>query len=183
MPFLEVLTRCYRRPKMLTFNQASLERQTDPDWTQTLLVDESGAGVAAAQERLGSHAPHLVGDYIWILDDDDECVRDTLVAELKEIAAAHDPDLIMLRMDHGERGILPGSFDWEKPPAIGRVGCSAYVVRRQVWRNYAGVWFPGRYHSDGDFIRAVYAGTEKVYWHDVVASRVQWIGFGRPEPV
>lgn len=182
MPFLEVLTRCYKRPRMLARNRASLEAQTENDWVQTLLVDRNGDGVGAAQERIGNYAPNLVGDYIWILDDDDECAWPEMVSTLKVIVAEHDPDVIMLRMDHGERGVLPGDFDWQKPPTVGRIGCSAYVVRRAVWRRHAGQWFPGRYQSDFDFIAAVYADPlVSVYWHDVIASRVQWIGLGRPE--
>lgn len=183
MAFLEVLTRCYRRPRMLRRNQASLDAQTDPDWMQTLLVDDSGDGIAAAQERIGNYAPSLVGDYIWILDDDDECADRELVRELKTIATRHDPDVIMVRMDHGERGVLPSAFEWEEPPTLGRIGCSAYIVKRRVWRRHAGAWFPGRYHSDFDFIASIFADEEplNIYWHDVIASRVQWIGLGRPE--
>lgn len=182
MAFLEILTRCYLRPRMLAANQDSLQQQTDPDWTQTFFVDDVGIGVGATHEQLAAYAPRLVGDYIWILDDDDECVRPTLVSELKAIVAEHDPDVIMMRMDHRQRGILPGNMDWEQPPAIGRVGCSAYVIRRRVWRLHAGAWLPGVYHSDGLFIQAVFASSPRVYWHDVIASRVQWIGLGRPEP-
>jgi hypothetical protein len=73
--FLEVLTRCYRRPGLLAANQASLRAQTCADWTQTLLVDEEGRGIAWSYVNMAGYAPHLVGEYVWILDDDDLCVR------------------------------------------------------------------------------------------------------------
>lgn len=181
MAFLEVITRAYQRPIALAVNQASLREQTSDDWRQTLLVDDVGAGINASHVRLAENAPRLTGAYVWLLDDDDECIRPTLVAELKAIAAEHDPDVIMLRMDHGKRGILPDDAHWERPPEVGRLGCSAYVVRRPVWQQHADAWRSARYESDFDFIAAVFETGPRVHWHDVVASRVQSIGLGRPE--
>lgn len=180
-PFLEVVTRCYKRPMMLARNQASLQVQTCNDFKQTLLVDTLGLGLGWAAENLGMYAPHLVGEYIWLLDDDDECIRPTLVEELKEIVYFSHPDVIMLKMDHGPLGILPPAKDWGRDVALGRVGCSAFVVRRKVWQEYATAWLPGMYHSDFNFIAAVLESSPRVYWHDVVASRVQRISRGKPE--
>lgn len=181
MAFLEILTRCYKRPKMLHHNRASLVAQTCGDWTQTLLVDEVGHGVPAAQERLAHYAPQLTGEYIWILDDDDMCTRRTLVDELRTIAKTHQPDVIMLRMNHLERGILPDDDAWQKPPQCSRIGCSAYVVRRDVWRRFANAFLPGEYASDFKFIAAIFAARPNVFWHDVIASQCQRVSLGRAE--
>lgn len=180
-PFLEVVTRCFQRPLMLKRNQASLWAQTCSDFKQTLLMDNLGLGIVWAAENLGKYAPHLVGEYVWLLDDDDECIRPTLVAELKEIALLGRPEVIMLKMDHGPLGVLPPAEDWGRTVGLGRVGCSAYVVRREVWQAHAGAWFPGEYASDYRFIAAVFESGPRVYWHDVVASRVQRISRGKPE--
>lgn len=180
-PFLEIITRVFRRPAMLERNQASLEAQTDPDWRQTLLIDEQGRGINRSHENLGRYALKLVGRYIWILDDDDLCIRPTLVAELKLIVTAHRPEVIMLKMDHGPRGVLPGPADWGREVKLGGVGVSAYVVRRDLWQFHAGAWSPGVYYSDYNFIAAVLAAKPRVYWHDVIASRVQRISLGQPE--
>jgi hypothetical protein len=91
MSFLQVLTRCWRRPDLLAANIAGLEAQTDPDWEQTCLVDTQGRGIGWSYENLAAHASLLRGEYIWILDDDDLCIRPTLVEELKQIAAEHNP--------------------------------------------------------------------------------------------
>jgi hypothetical protein len=180
--FLEVITRCYKRPKMLKRNQASLRAQTDPDWIQTLIVDGIGMGVAWANENLALKAQYLVGEYIWLLDDDDECILPSLVADLKKIAHQHHPEVIMLKMDHGERGILPDNECWKNEElAPGHVGCSAYVVKRTVWQAYAWAWVPGAYDSDFNFFASIWADQPTVYWHDVIASRVQRISLGRPE--
>jgi hypothetical protein len=179
MTFLEVVTRCYKRPQMLATNQASLEAQTCDDWRQTLIMDDVGRGMGWAQEQLAK--VDVSGRYIWILDDDDECIRPALVEELRVIAAEHNPGVIMLRMDHGKMGVKPDNGYWGKPPEGGHIGVSAYVTRRDVWQQHAGAFLSAHYASDFDFISAVFASRPAVYWHDVVASRVQRISHGAPE--
>lgn len=184
MPFLEVLTRTFNaRPHLLRINQDSLQRQTDPDWVQTLLVDDVGRGIDWASENLAAYAPHLVGEFIWCLDDDDTCILPTLVEELKFIVADSDPDVIMIRMDHGAGHILPGDDTWLYPPVLGQIGCSAFVVRREVWQAHASAMEHGHYASDFDLIHSIWKSQPSVYWHDVVASRVMRQSFGRPEAV
>ena len=182
MAFLEVITRTFnQRPRMLARNVASLHGLTDADWMQTILVDEQGRGVAWAQENMANYSTQLQGRYIWILDDDDMCIRRTLLSELKTIAEDHDPDVIMVRMDHKERGILPDRAHWEAPPVHGFIGCSAYIVKRDVWQGHAGAFIPGTYYSDFTFIQSIFESGQRIYWHDVIASQVQAIGLGRAE--
>jgi len=181
MAFLQVLTRCYRRPRMLMHNIKSLEAQTDGDWQQTMLVDGEGRGVGEAQAALANVAPYVRGAYVWVLDDDDVCIMPSLVAELKAIAAEHNPDVIMVRMDHERRGILPDDGHWQKPPVHSRIGASAYIVRRQVWQRHAQAYQSAHYASDFDFIQAVFESDPEVYWHDVIASKVQRISLGEAE--
>jgi hypothetical protein len=183
MPFLEIITRHFaQRPKSLIRNMSSLDAQTDDDWMQTLLIDDVGRGVEWANRQLGVYAPDAEGDYIWILDDDDECIRPTLVSELKAIVAEHEPDLIMLRGDCGNYGVLPPDTLWEQSPQYARICMSGFVVRREVFQWHADAW-PNDLAGDYAFISAVYASTpeEKVFWHDVVAMKIQWKGGGRPE--
>ena len=181
MALLEVMTRCFRRPGMLAINQAALARQTDADWTQTLLVDEIGIGVPAANARLADVAPLLTGEYIWVLDDDDECVCDRLVEMVRLLADGTAPDVIMVRIDHGPLGVLPPNELWGKRPVCGRIGGSAVIVRRALWQRCAGGWQTGRYAADCDFVLWVYDAAERVAWLDVVAGRVQRISHGAPE--
>ncbi len=186
MPFLEVLTRCYKRPTWLAENQESLRRQSDPDYVQTLLVDDVGIGVARANARLADVAPMLTGDYVWVLDDDDLCTCETLVADLKRITEAcrSRPAAVVVRMDHGLLGILPDVDRWWGViPPEGCIGASALVVRRDVFVAYADWWRTQRYASDYDFTAAVMRGERDIVWVDIVASRVQRISIGRPEGV
>lgn len=178
-PFLEVLTRSYRRPNMLAENIRSLQAQTDPDYWQVIMYDALGRGVAWANAQLADYFPHA--RYVWLLDDDDVCIRPTLIAELKAIDAAHDPDVIMLRMDHGPRGVLPDDGYWGKTPAIAHIGCSAAVVSSGMWMTNREEWENGGYSADFHFIKAVFDCEPEIYWHDVIASRVQRISLGEPE--
>lgn len=176
---------------MLAVNVASLRAQTDGDWLQTFLVDDVGRGINWSHENMAVNAPNLTGEYIWILDDDDMCICRTLVADLKRIAAEHDPDVIMLRMDHGTR-VLPDDATWGDAPVCGRIGCSAYVVRREVWQAHAGAMVPGWYGSDFSLINSIFGNNPalglapwiqqpRVYWHDCIASRIQVQSFGKAE--
>ena len=180
MAFLQVLTRCYLRPEMLTANIRSLLEQTDSDWEQTCLIDSQGRGIGWSYENLAAHAPLLRGEYIWILDDDDLCIHPTFIAELRSIAQAYDPDVIMVKMDHGRRGVLPGETDWQQPPQPARIGCSAYIMRRSVWQRHAKA-FGSHDAGDFDILGAVLGNMPSVYWHDVIASKVQRISLGAPE--
>lgn len=173
MALLEVLTRCNRRPKMLMENIRSLMAQSDPDWEQTFIVDTATRGIGASYEALA--AQPVRGEYIWILDDDDECIWRPLVADVRRLVAEKpETQVIMLRMNHGaELGVLPDDKHWGGPPVEGRIGCSAFIVRRDAWQRHAGAFTPGHYASDFDFICSVWREEPVIVWHDVIASRAQ----------
>lgn len=179
MMLIEVLTRCYKRPSMLAVNQASLDVQTDSDWQQTMLIDDVGKGVEWANRNLGAYGPHLEGDYIWVLDDDDECTRPALFAEVRGIVAVHNPDVIMVRGDVGNE-ILPDDRWWGKPPQKYQIGMSNFIVRRDLWQTHASA-FPRALCADYIFISAVCATTNNIHWHDVLAYRTQRVSRGKPE--
>jgi len=180
MPLLEVLTRCYKRPVMLAHNQASLQQQTCKDFTQTLLHDDVGRGIGWSYANMAAFAPRLVGDYIWILDDDDYCIHNTLVAELQQIVQGSQPEVIFVKMHHGPLGVLPDKRAWGCEPKHAHIGCSAFIVRRDVWQAHASS-FGEHYAGDFDFISRVYWQTTRHIWHDVIASKVQKISYGAAE--
>jgi hypothetical protein len=147
--------------------------QSDADWVQTFIVDTAARGIGASYAALAAHPVH--GEYIWILDDDDECIWRSLVADMRRIVRAKpETQVIMIRMDHGaDLGVLPDDAHWGGPPVQGHIGCSAFIVRRDVWQRYASVFAPGHYASDFDFIELVWRSEPVTVWHDVVASRCQ----------
>lgn len=179
--FLEVVTRTFGgRPTLLAANSASLQAQTSSAWTQTFVYDYARRGCPAANRSMAFFAPK--GRYVWLLDDDDICIRPTLVAELQEIAQLNAPDVIFMRMDHGPLGVLPGGLQWgNRRLHHGHIGVSAFVVSRDTWMQYREHWAEV-YAGDYEFIKAVAAErTVRVYWHDVIASSVQRISRGATE--
>lgn len=181
MAFLEVVTRCYRRPVGLARNQARLAEQSDPDYVQTLLVDDVGIGVAAANARLAEVEP--VGDYVWVLDDDDYCEEPLLIATLKVFVAEMlaPPAAFMVQMDHGALGVLPRSDHWRKLPPEGGIGASALICRADVWRRHRRAWAAGRYAADYDFAAAVLTQEQDVVWLPLVASAISRRSVGKAE--
>jgi hypothetical protein len=165
---------------MFAANQAGLAAQTDQDFIQTILMDEERRGIEFATEQMAEYAPHLVGELVWILDDDDLCTLPIFVAGLKRIAAQHNPDVIMVRMDHGGGRILP-SARWGKSPRVSEIGISAFVVRREWWKRHAHAMIPGAYTSDFSFIESIWASYPEIFWWDVVASRCQRQSVGMAE--
>ena len=86
-------------------------------------------------------------------------------------------------MNHLERGILP-SHTWGKYPRMGDIGCSAYVVKRDVWVKHSIEFERGDYSNDYYFIASIFNDSDvDIFWHDVIASQVQRISVGKPEPV
>jgi len=167
---------------MLAANKASVEGQAG-GVVHTVLVDQVGAGVPAANARLATFEPSA--DYVWVLDDDDVCVYPNLVIDLERIAWMYrNPPAVIVRMDHGELGILPYDAIWGKVLHEAGIGTSGIITRRDVWMQHREAWASGRYASDYDFISAVWAAHgPQIVWHDVVASRVQRISHGAPEAV
>lgn len=171
--FLEVITRTFgKRPRMLLRNVLSMREQTDADWQQTLLHDTERRGVAWAVGNLAT--VEAVGDYVWILDDDDECAYPEFVADLKYAVTIYGhPDVVMVKMDHGEPlGVLPATGHWGNAPQEGCIGTSAFVVRRDVWNMYRPEW-RAQYNGDFHFIRHLWDVDCIFAWLDVVASRTQ----------
>jgi hypothetical protein len=180
MSFLEVITRHMEsRPNFIQDNFASLDMQTCDDWVQTLLVDDVGRGVEWANYQMGRYAPNLVGEFIWVLDDDDVCVCETFVEDMKRIVEEHDPDVIISKID--ANGVIPPDELWRKKPKVARIGMACFVVRRAVWQAHAEKFWP-KLAADYNFIFDVWAaGVYKWYWHDEVVMRIQQVGRGRPE--
>lgn len=196
-PLLQVLTRCFRRPRMLTANMRSVVA-LGAGVEQTLLIDTglrggAGRGVGASYEALA--ALPVRGQYIWILDDDDVCIFPDLLRELRK-AAARRADVVVVRMDHGDGlGVLPDDAHWKTAPELGKIGCSACIVRREVWLEARSAFVPGSYTSDFEFARFLLDAKAQrrnegqlqekqgylVEWLDEVASRVQRRSMGAAE--
>lgn len=177
-PFLEVVTRHMpHRAALLAQHDASLLCQTDGDWVQTLLVDEERRGIEYANAQLGRHVP--VGRWMWVLDDDDVCIHNTLFEELKVIVAQNDIDVVIVRGDcstHGV-GVIPPNELWGQQPHHGAIGMSNFIVAAKVWSDFAWAW-PAARAADYSFISSVHEqlGPDRFFWHNVIAMRTLQCG-------
>lgn len=149
---------------------------------QTLLVDDVGRGVPWANLVLANYARQLEGDYIWVLDDDNECTLPTFVEGLQDIVQECKPAVIMVRAIVGRFGVLPPDELWGKPPVYCRIDMGCFVVSRQTYRSFCS-YFHGALGADFSFISTVLDELDpaRVVWWDVVAMRTQRVSAGAPE--
>lgn len=167
---------------MLKRNRESLDRQTSTDWMQTFLHDNHGKGLHWANRNLGLYRSNLEGDYIWVLDDDDECISNTFIEDIGYIVAEHNPVVIMAKCDVDGHGVIPEPDYWQRAPIHSHIAMSGFVVKQDVWKKHARA-FDEPIAADLAFISQVYqaVSTESVYWHDVVVMRTQRVSRGCPE--
>jgi hypothetical protein len=170
---LEVLTRTHKRPAALARNQKSVANLPSSLHWHTIVEDTVGMGIAATYDWFATYDP--LGDWVWILDDDDECTDALLTMRVQKVESLEpEVDCIMVRMDHGpELGILPGEGTWAWGVSHGAQGVSSFIVRRATWQQCKGAFTPGHYASDWSFIKAVFDSGANIKWLDVVASRTQ----------
>lgn len=177
---LEIVTRhLYSRPGLLRRNQASTARLIGGGWIQTILVDDVGRGVAWANAQMRTFEP--TGDYVWLLDDDDECILPTFAADLNWLADRYRPGIVLVCMDHGPGlGILPDKSRFGQDIGEGEIGCSGFVTRSDVWMQYRHAWGE-RYAGDFDFFHAMQrAGVSMCYW-GALASKISRRSIGSAE--
>ena len=177
----EIITRAFRRPTMLAVNQRSVATSTYTNWKQTVIVDEVGIGVPAANAMLAS--VDVTGDYIWILDDDDRLTSQNALEDVASKINNSDEnvDAIVVQMDHGRLGVLPSHAFWLKVPPRGQIGVSSIIASRQFWYRYRDRFLSARYDSDYDYVSAVLSSGGNIIWHDGIVSEVQRISRGAPE--
>ena len=178
IPFLSIVTRCFRRPTYLQANVESLKSQTDPDYEQVFLVDEKGVGVGGANRALALAEPR--GEYVLVLDDDDMLSDTGAITALKEAVAVDDPHLVIFKADHDKLGILPHSNVWKNRPQCGYIGSCDFITRRDWWDRHIGA-FGKPSQGDCAFLKRMWSHDPRVVWLDRQLAAVQRISNGRPE--
>jgi len=160
-----------------------------------VVVDEVGVGIAGMFAEIGRHVDEMMGEYVYVLQDDDELADERVVADLARfIWAGEDcfvakgaprndvdrgPDVVMVR--NIKRGLnLP--LIWQEKPREGYVDLGSYVTRRGVFTENV-TRFGKRYAGDFDFIDALWEGGYSFAWFDRLFARAQVRepGLGRPE--
>ncbi len=178
MPFLSIVTRCYKRPSFLARQADTLTYQEDPDYEQLFIEDDIGRGIGWANRQLARVNP--AGEYVMVLDDDDWFIHDNAIGLMKEATAVEGPDVLIFKADHNELGILPDRFIWGKRPVSGHIGSCDFITRRDVWERNIHA-FGTNSAGDYAFLFAVWQERPSVIWLDELLAGVQRISRGVPE--
>lgn len=178
-PFLSIMTRCYKRPNALAVNMAALAKQTDQDFEQVFLVDETGMGLLYANGQFFRHRNRAKGRYVLMLDDDD-MLTDPKAIEKLRLATQSNPDAVFFQFNCGEFGILPDDAHWQEKPISGFIGTSCFITRLDLWQSY--IWsFEAPKAGDFQFISTVWPHLTNIVWLKEVLGTVQRNGHGRSE--
>lgn len=171
MPFLSIVTRCSPgRRELLERNELSIAAQTDGDLEQIFI--EGAANLYEANLSLAMAGDVLVGEYVYVLDDDDYLCDSDFVTAAKK-AAEDAPDVIMVRARwvYLAGHILPDAPNWGRPPVLGKVGSPCFLVKREVWREHIRSFGRPRC-GDFHFIRKLWDMGCSFLWLDRVVAEV-----------
>lgn len=165
-PALEIVTRHMpERAGLLARLKASLATQTSDFYVHTVIVDEVGVGINHAGDLLVDHAPQ--GEYVWVLDDDDYLLYEDAIRQIVDRLEVRQPDMLIVRFDHGPHGVMPDRYHWMRKPVEGRIGGSSVIASADLWELCRDAWGGGRYETDYDYIRKVYDKSFVIDWFDI----------------
>lgn len=182
VPFLSIVTRCFKRPNALALNRASVHAQRDQDFEQLFIVDSQGLGLLIANQSLYDNRGEVRGRYVFILDDDDYLIRTDFIGKMRQIVDTHDPDVIVIKMISVNGKIIPTEDTWGKKPIFCKIGTSCVVVRNKVWKRHIDA-FGKPSAGDFSFIKELFSkrNNYRIRWVNLLASKVQYHGKGKPE--
>lgn len=194
-PFLSIVTRACRRPRMLTLGVKSVLAQTCHDIEQVFLVDKSGnhpeGNILWANRQFALYKDRVIGHYVFPLDDDGVLVDPTFIAKLKAFAeGAGWPDVVLVRSQVPLRGGRIGELPpddiwnvnwemWERPDDF--LGHAYnYVVRDDWWRAKIRAYVNADHGGDWTFADALFTGgAEVMRLHGVYSARSLQRGRGK----
>ena len=177
--FLTIITRCYKRPRMLGKCIASLERQTCQDWQHITIVDEIGIGIPETFRRMAKRDwSDVQGEYVYFLDDDNLLADVESVRWLRDITQG-GTDMLIFRAEIGDK-ILPDRAHWGWPPVFRHIDLGCAIVQRDVFFQ-AAKSFGARYEGDYDYLSAAYKLAKTHDWLNRCVMRAQQVSHGAPE--
>lgn len=174
-PFLSIITRRMvgKRKELFERHKASVIALETCDYEQIFILDRVGVGMLNANRSFRYAAP--VGEFVYLLDDDDRFTNPEFIKILRREAykdsPGESPDVIFFRMKIGTGDgdeIYPKPTSWEtREPRRGEIGGSCFVVKRWVFERYI-THFGYSSFGDWNFITKVLADKEvKAAWLDV----------------
>lgn len=179
-PFLSIYTPTYKRPRLLSRCIASVMAQTigNEQIQHYVVRDDIGIGIGGMFAAIADNAKHLIGEYVYILQDDDILAKPDVVQRLYDFAKGNgNPEVIIVQ--NTKRGMrLP--LVWEDAPRVGMIDLGSYIVRRDVFTVNAH-FFGRRYEGDFDFIETLWIRGYKFAWFRLLFAEAQALGLGRDE--
>lgn len=179
-PFLTLYTPTFRRPQSLARCLQSVGMQTaKDDLEQIVIPDHTGYGlVGGLFGRLPWYASAVRGRYVNLLCDDDRLADETVVARVRDFAAATgDPEVIVTRVRKGSQE-LP-QCDPVGEPVCGAVDLTSYIVRGDIWQRHVAD-YGARYEGDFDHALTLFRAGYRFAFCDLL-----WViggaSHGRPE--
>jgi len=160
---------------MLAANKLSVAEQTDQDWEQILITDATGMGIYAANRSLAANGHRVVGEWVYILDDDNHLVDTQFVATIRKLAKNEKCDIIVVKSVWMGGIILPRPEYWGRPPARGQIDSLNVIVRQPIWKRHIAA-FGKPSCGDFHFIKELFDYEYQVCWIDRVVAAVQQIG-------
>lgn len=156
-----------------------------PDFQHIILPDEERRGVEWANGMMTERDwTDIKGDYVMILDDDDILNGSDVITRLQSAAVKYwkengtHPDLFIVQMDHGPRGILPRDQFYREGglyPGRGQIGCSAVIPSRELFTQ-AIKDYKAAYDGDYYFVKSCLDNATAPMWLQFIASKVTQIG-------
>lgn len=181
-PFMSIVTRNHPdRESQLNRCMSSLREITDKDFSQVVIHSDFREDIPRANRLFYEYRHRVVGDYVFILDDDDYLGNNSLVEDMKKIVEEQgSPDIIFIRMFlRGE--LYPPNDVWESKELIpGSLGSSCFVMENSLWQDSVDQFKTTESPGDYNFINAAFSKAKNVYWHDKAYANALQLNRGRP---
>lgn len=184
-PFLSIITRVMhgKRNGLFGQHQRSVAALESADFEQLFIIDRVGVGMLNANRSFAYAKP--IGEFVYLLDDDDFIVDPAFIGHIKRAAEETAADAVFFKMKiltgDGDE-IYPKPQSWEsRRPLRGQIGGSCFVVRRWVFEKYIH-HFGQPSFGDWHFITRVLADPEvRTAWIPTVMAETGRVSRGAAE--
>jgi hypothetical protein len=178
MTFMTIYTPTYKRPMMLRLCQASVNAQTCKDFEHVIFQDERGHGIPGMYKQLKQSAPGFIGQYVYILQDDDRLFDNRVIDDIKTFVETENyPPVVVMR---SRKGRLHLPRYWGEEPVHSCIDLGNYVIRRDIFMTFADC-FGEKYDGDYDFIHCLWRHGLRFEWYDRQICESDQFGKGAPE--
>lgn len=183
-PFMTFVTRCCRRPVMLTENIQSVKAQTCRDLEQIFIVDRERKSIQVADRALDKFKNRVDGQYVYILDDDGFLTDPDFVTSVHEVVEVNAPDVIMVKSKRppgkpSYQSIVPTKAVWGGKPRHGSTNPFCYVIRAELWKRHIYMFGVKPWGGDWWFLEDVLKTKPSVYWLDRIVADCRQLGRGK----